>query len=127
MKSVRRALGPIAAAWLICQTATLACATVAFAVTGDAAALLECTCAHGADHTTCPMHHPANPSRPGLCRIECAGEADLSVLASLLGQLGVTPSVEAAPVSPPPPAVTPHVVTAHILRPEPPDPPPPRV
>jgi hypothetical protein len=127
MNPFRRALGPIAAAWLLCQTATLVFATVAFAVTGDATALLECTCAHDSDHTTCPMHHPAKPSKPGLCQIQCAGDAELNVLASLLGHVGLTPAMSRVlPSSPPRPIVIVDVST-HALRPEPPDPPPPRV
>lgn len=127
MNPFRRALGPIAAGWLLCQTATLVFATVAFAVTGDASVLLECTCAHDSDHTTCPMHHPANRSKTGLAQIQCAGSAELGLLASLLGNVGLTPAVSRVLLSPSLQPVIILDVSTLVLRPEPPDPPPPRV
>jgi hypothetical protein len=94
MRRLRPMLGPLAATWLFCQTATLVLATVAFGFEAVAVRLLECTCAHGADHTDCPMHHPAASHR-GQPQLQCTGSADFSFLGVVLGQAGLVPGMPA--------------------------------
>lgn len=125
MTRLRRALGPIALAWLLCQASTLVLVTVAFALGSDAA-LLECTCAHGTEHKDCPMHHPGSPSRQGTYKIQCGGDTNVALLASLLGQVGLTPHSGTAIQPPVAERVAPPDSSAQILRPAPPEPPPPR-
>ena len=112
--------------WLLCQAATLVCATAVFGIDAVAVTMLEWTCAQGADHKDCPMHHPAAPARPGLAQLQCAGETDVALLGSLLGQVALAPAParEIPPTSPR--AVVAIDLTTHVLRPAPPGPPPPR-
>ena len=126
MRRLRRSLGPIAATWILWQAATLGLATVAFGFDAMAVTLIECTCGHGAGHTDCPMHHKSGPSRPGLCQVECADDADAAMLGSLLGQTGLVPPSAAVLPSASAATATSANVTTHVLRPAPPDPPPPR-
>lgn len=126
VRRLRRAIGLIAMIWLVCQTSTLVLATAAFGINAVAEKLLACTCAHGTQHTDCPMHHPAS-SRQGLDQVQCTTDTDFALLGSLLGHLGL-PTVTVRTL---PPALSRAVaspdVTARILRPAPPEPPPPRV
>ena len=125
MTRMRRAIGRIAVAWLLCQVATLSLASVVL-WSGSGAAVLECTCTHG-DHAICPMHHKPAPGSK-LCLMGSADDNDATILTSVLGSVGVAPARPSALI----PADR-HVVllsadtTAHTLRPAPPDPPPPRL
>jgi hypothetical protein len=126
MSPLRRVLGPIAAAWLLCQMATLGLAPSLLLWVGSAgASLMECTCSHGAD-ATCPMHHhkPASGAKP--CVMQSTNGNGAAVLASVLGLLGFLPqetpglaltSLERTMLA---------EIPTGIDRPAPPDPPPPR-
>jgi hypothetical protein len=126
MHRVRRAAGSIAMAWLLCQTATIVLATAAFGFEAVAVKLLECTCAHGSEHSDCPMHHPSNSSRQGNQLQQCGNRTDTALLGSLMGQLGLVPAAASAAPSIPPRTYVPIDVRTFVLRPPPPDPPPPR-
>lgn len=123
MTRVRRVLGRVAVAWLLCQGATLVAAPIGFWV-GSAEGLLECTCSHG-DHAICPMHH--KPARgPKVCLMQNADDSGAAVLSSLFGAVGVVP----APVEVFVP-LSEHIISlievqTTSLGPAPPDPPPPR-
>jgi len=125
MHRVRRAAGSIAMAWLLCQTATIVLATAAFGFEAVAVKLLECTCAHGAEHSDCPMHHPASSSRQGN-QLQCGNETDAALLGSLMGPLGLVPTASNAVTSIGSRAYVPIDVRTFALRRPPPDPPPPR-
>ena len=126
MRALRRMIGPIAAGWLLCQAATLVLVTAAFGFDVAAVRLLECTCAHGAGHTDCPMHHQSGAPRDGLSQVQCADQADAAILGSLLGHVGLAPSPVSVLPSTSTGVAAPMAVTTRILRPAPPDPPPPR-
>jgi len=126
MHRVRRAIGPIAVAWLLCQGATVVFAAAVLGVDAVAVKLLECTCAHGTEHGDCPMHHPAAPSGPGLRQVQCASQVDTALLGSLMGQVGLVPALASGIPSIPPRASVRINVRTFVLRPAPPDPPPPR-
>ena len=123
MKRLRRALGPIAAAWLCCQVATLALAPAAL-VTDSAHAGMACTCADGVGGA-CPMHHhtPVDPKR---CVLQSAHEDGAAALTSLMGPMGPLPSSTEpiALASTGTTVVT--VLSRPTRRPLPPEPPPPR-
>ena len=123
MTPLRRVLGRVAVAWLLCQSATLIAAPIGFWI-GSPEELLECTCTHG-DHAICPMHHkPARGSK--ICLMQGADDSGSAVVGSLFGAVGIVPvSVQ---VFAPPSAhiVSPIEVKTTSLRPAPPDPPPPR-
>ena len=122
MTRLRRFLGPIAAAWLTCQTSILLGVPVVFWA-ASAEELLECTCTHG-DHAMCPMHHkPARGST--ICLMRGATDNGAAVLSSLVGAAGVLPATSF--VSPAAiPDVIPAKLTTILVRPAPPEPPPPR-
>jgi hypothetical protein len=109
----------------LCQTSTVVLATAAFGFEAVAVKLLECTCAHGSEHGDCPMHHPASSSRQG-SQLQCSNDTDTALLGSLMGPLGLTPADAGAA-----PPIAPRIYVAtdvgtFVLRPAPPDPPPPR-
>jgi hypothetical protein len=118
MTWARRALGPIAAVWLVCQAASLALVPTLEAGWAD------CTCAHGAD-ATCPMHHKT-ASGLKVCVMRSAAASVPAILNSLLSVAGLLPA---------PPLAVVQVVRASAVavvrsplteRPSPPDSPPPR-
>jgi hypothetical protein len=116
---MRRAIGPVAAVWLLCQAATL---TLVPAQLG--ASLAECTCSHGADGT-CPMHHPAAATSK-VCVVQsmtASGAATVNALFSVVGLVSVR-SLAVAPV--PATSALPVERPMAIGRPSSPDPPPPR-
>src|SRR5262245_23865100 len=124
MLGFRRALGPLAACWIVCQLAGLATApAVVWASTADI--LLECTCSHG-DHAVCPMHHKPAPEAKRCLMRSVQDRSSIAILGSLFGGLGLAPDVSMANV----PVLTASVVLPEIvtkaLGSDPPDPPPPR-
>lgn len=124
MKCLRRVLGPVAAAWLIFQAASLTFAPVEAFMRAGGAALLSCSCSH-TDHGMCPMHHPASP-RANDCLMKSAHDSGAAIFSMFLGPIGLVPgaAAEAAPAASTPLAHA-HVQT-FTLRSAPPDPPPPR-
>ena len=85
MSKVRRLLVPVAVAWLLVHVSVVAGTTALLLTSGASAADIICTCAHGADHGSCPMHgKPADEAR---CRLQST-QNDLGVaLRSMLGPL----------------------------------------
>jgi hypothetical protein len=119
MARVRRALGPICLAWLVCQTAALTVvpAAVAFEF-GDAAPGCGCTDA------MCPMHHGPVSGSQWCAQGTTAGPAAL--LSSLMAAVGlISSSAQAIDVSPVA-SVARFTDTVITRQPVPPDPPPPR-
>jgi hypothetical protein len=119
---LRRALGPVAAVWLLCQAAALMLGPAAHLL-GAVEAPAECTCLHG-DHAICPMHH--TPARGAQFCVMSADDNGVAVLTSILIGPGLVQEV----VRPAPPpaelAAASRDITTRSLRPAPPDPPPPR-
>ena len=124
MMGVRRALGRIAVAWLLCQAATLTLVPTALWSGAAGAHLVECTCSHG-DHATCPMHHKPAPGSK-LCLMRSANDSGVAVLSWLLNGVGLMPATAAGVVPASQPVRVFFAVTTTSLRPAPPDPPPPR-
>src|SRR5579864_3733299 len=119
MMWARRAIGPIAAVWLLCQVVTLAAVPALLD-----ASLAECVCTHGAD-ATCPMHH-RTAAGSTVCVMQSAATdvpATLNLLFSIAG-LVPTPRLNTAPVHP----VDAIIFERSVLRyrSSPPDSPPPR-
>ena len=124
MTSLRRALAPVAAIWLICQAATLTIALPAFWVQSVGAGELACTCAHDVDGA-CPMHHKTSTGAK-LCLMQRADDSGTSVLRSLLGAIGLIPT-RTATTAPASLGSEPLLASGAVTdRPVPPDPPPPR-
>ena len=91
MSKVRRRIVQVACAWLFLHVSVVAGTTVLLVATGSAAPDVVCTCAHGADHTSCRMHHkPADSAR---CRLQST-QNDLGF--ALLSMLGPPLPVSAA-------------------------------
>lgn len=123
MSRMRYTLGPIAAAWLICQAAIVIVAPAVFWL-ASAEELLECTCTHG-NQAMCPMHHKPAPGSK-ICLMRSADDRGAAVLNSLFGAAGLLPT--GTPIAAP---VAIQIVvrtdtTTPDLRPSPPEPPPPR-
>src|SRR6266446_38515 len=120
MTRLRRALGPVVGAWLVCQVAPFMVAPAAFWVADQ----LACTCPRGADGA-CPMHRQTASS--ATCLVRGLDDNGTAVLSSLFGAVGLVPV-------PTPPMVlvvmgrpSPGEPAPITDRPRPPDPPPPRV
>jgi len=122
----RRILALVAAIWLSSQIATLTFTPVAVWLSVTPSDAVECTCAHGAD-AACPMHHKSQSRSSGskFCPMQNAGQATtlLQLLFGMTGLLPVPSSVAGASSSSPIPVVR---SPLSIVRPVPPDPPPPR-
>lgn len=123
MKRLRRALGPVAASWLLIQAATLVVVPAVFHA-GSTAAPIECTCVHDGNHSRCPMHH-TSPAGAKVC-FQTSDSTGLAVLSSSLGHVGLVPRAPSAFTFIPSRLAVPFDETSKTLRPAPPDPPPPR-
>lgn len=123
MKRLRRALGPVAAAWLLCQAATLVVVPAVFHA-GSTTAPIECTCVHDGNHSRCPMHHKS-PAGAKVC-FQTTESTGLAVLSSSLGHVGLVPGALWTFTFIRPSLVVRFDETSKTLRPAPPDPPPPR-
>jgi hypothetical protein len=102
MIGLRRALGSLAALWVVCQLGSVA-ASIAVWVSSSAA---ECTCRVG-DHATCPMHHK-NTSSVKVCAMRGMNDPASLMLSSAFGLTGLIPTSTHAVVltsipDPPPP------------------------
>ncbi len=116
----RRALGPIAAVWLVCQAATLALAPVLLEIS-----LADCMCTHGAD-AMCPMHHKSAPGAR-VCVMQSANSSVPAKLNSLFSIAGLLPAPPLTSVPVPTAVLVPREYSTTTPRPSPPDRPPPRV
>lgn len=123
MARLRDIAAPIAALWLVVQSATLVVVPVFF-IAGSQAAPFECTCLHDGNHHDCPMHH-ASPIGARVC-FQATDDSGVAVLGSMLGHAGVMPTpVQALVLIPAPPAVHRDAPPHHRTL-APPPPPPPR-
>ena len=88
MTRMRRVIGRLIAAWLLCQaTATLAPAAVQIQADGWG---LQCECSRGA-MSTCAIHHrTARGSK--LCLIRSVDDTAAATLSSLFGVIGLVPA-----------------------------------
>ena len=122
MTRLRSLIGPLTAAWLLCQGIGLAAPPVLLWMALPAA-IAECTCAHG-DHAICPMHHRRVPATR--CSMGPSDNGDTAILSSMLTGNGIlTPVVVAAvPITASAPVRL--EIRVASLRPAAPDPPPPR-
>src|SRR5579872_3739421 len=84
MTPVRRALGLIAAIWLLSQAATLALVTLSSAATP------ECVCTSG-NGAMCPMHHHASTAGLKACAMQDPSAAVPAGLQSLFSAVGYLP------------------------------------
>jgi hypothetical protein len=121
MARVRRVAGPIAAIWLLVQTATLVLVPAAFYAGSDP---IECTCVHDGNHRDCPMHHKS-PIGSRVC-FQTTDTTGLGALGSLLGHVGLVPPTPATLLLSLPPLAPDRDAPPHHRTPAPPQPPPPR-
>jgi len=70
MGRLRARLAPLTVAWLCVHVAMTGTTLAAFAA--EASLEVVCTCAHGADHGSCPMHR----TRPDPARCQLTGTDD---------------------------------------------------
>ena len=123
MARVRNIAAPVAALWLVVQSATLVLVP-AFFIAGSQAAPIECTCLHGGNHQDCPMHH-ASPMGARVC-FQTTDDSGFAVLGSMLGHVGVMPPPPKALVVTQAPLAVGRDVSPHHRTTAPPPPPPPR-
>jgi hypothetical protein len=92
-------------------------------LTGASPADIVCTCAHGGDHSTCPMHRtPADSTR---CRLQSTQDGPASMLLSSLGLLVLPVTSNVTLVDAPSPVLTGYaspLPSDWIVFPEPPPP-----
>ena len=82
MAKFRRLLVPVAVAWLLLHVSVVAGTAVLLATSGAETDII-CTCAHGGDHRSCPMHHkPADSAR---CRMQGTQSDLATALLSMFG------------------------------------------
>lgn len=123
MTRLRRALGPIAGIWLVCQLGLVPVAPIVLGV-GAAEERIECTCVHG-EHATCPMHHRAALGST-ICLMRSADNGGAAVLGSIVHFIGVLPELAQTLDQGSRRTIDRMATTPTSLRPSPPDPPPPR-
>jgi hypothetical protein len=122
MASLRRLLGPLAIAWLLCQGTGIALGPVTLWV-ASAEPELECTCTHG-DHSICPMHH--RPTATPRCAIRAAADVPVAALVTLLAGAGLMPPAASTLPRVPTSTAMPIDNASASVRTAPPDSPPPR-
>ena len=123
MRCARRALGPVAAFWLLCQAATVSLAAASLWVTADET-LAACTCTPDGN-AACPMHHKAAKG-PTPCAMKSLSTGSVATLSALFSAAGLVPDspIASAPMTAAASTIA-HgsTITEH---PSQPDPPPPR-
>jgi hypothetical protein len=125
--SMRPMLRAFASAWLVCQLAGLIAAPVAMCVSpAEAAASAEDACCPGvAPGQVCPMHHTREGAKHCVMRSACA--SGTTALLTLVGSVGLLPSLSSSPADALVPVGTaPRVASATVARAELPESPPPR-
>ena len=121
MLRLRSILVPLSAAWLSVHILAMTGPTILALTSGSSD--LVCTCAHGADHGTCPMHR----TRTDATRCQLQGtQNDLGTVLSLLGPLMLPTSFTAAFLDAAVPYTIPYSSMARADWIVPPEPPPPR-
>jgi hypothetical protein len=121
---IRGLLVPVAVAWLILHVSVMAGTAVLLVTRGAAEAEIHCTCAHGADHGSCPMHRePADSAR---CRLQSTQNDLGAALLSILGPLTLPPATVAAVAVIASPAPKGYDATLPLDWTAPPEAPPPR-
>jgi hypothetical protein len=119
----RSLLLPLTAGWLsVHLLAMTGTAIIAFA--SGSHSDIVCTCAHGADHGSCPMHR--TPTDAAECRLQGTQDDLATALMSVLGPLAL-PATAGVPIVDTP---SPGLVGWALALPSdwivPPEPPPPR-
>jgi hypothetical protein len=128
MPSVRRRLSWMIRVWLICQIAGFAAAPTALGCGGANAVDVDETpaCCRGlGPGETCPMHHSHDGSDTTCKMRSVCGRSDAALL-TLAGGLGVLPSATISVTAFDPGAILGPIRVSTVLRPQPPEPPPPR-
>ena len=85
MPKIRSLLVPVALAWLFVHVSVMAGTTALLVTRGASEADIICTCAHGADHGSCPMH--GKPADAAQCRLQSTQNDLAMALLSMLGPL----------------------------------------
>ena len=124
MTRLRCSLGPLAAAWLLCQVVTVTIAPSALWVYLGGAGELACTCAHGAE-STCPMHHKTAAGSK-LCLMRSVDDTGALPPSSPFGPIGLLPTRTRTTVLTSEGTASTLPVSPTADRSLPPDPPPPR-
>jgi hypothetical protein len=115
----------VALASLFLQVSVVAGTAVLLVTSGASEADIICTCGHGADHGSCPMHR--KPSDSARCRLQSAQKHFGLALLAMLGPLtlpAVTLDIVAVISSPVPAGYDATLPSDWII---PPDAPPPRI
>jgi hypothetical protein len=97
MRGVRRHLGLVFGAWLVCHVGVLTITPVSMCASLAASAQEQtCTCDHSGA-AECPMHHRATQSTKSSCSCRSTGDTALATLGAFLGPIAVlSPQVHLA-------------------------------
>jgi hypothetical protein len=114
---------PLTVAWLSVHVLVLGGTFVVVSSTGDGHDIV-CTCAHGADHGSCPMHRTSTDLIR--CRLQNTQDGLGGALMSLLGPVALPATFHAAAVDAPASRPMGEASPLPFDRIVPPEPPPPR-
>ena len=123
MSKLRRLLVPLTAAWLSLHVVVTG-TTIAVLAAGGATSDVVCTCEHGGDHDSCPMHGTRKDSTR--CRLQGTQDDLGSALMSVLGPLVLPATSNVAAVDAPSPGPIGYASPSPSGWFVPPEPPPPR-
>jgi hypothetical protein len=82
---IRRLVVPVAFAWLFLHVSVVAGTTALLLASGSSEVDVICTCVHGADHGSCPMH--GKPVDSARCHMQSTQNELGMALLSMLGPL----------------------------------------
>jgi hypothetical protein len=122
VSKVRDLLAPLAAAWLVAYLLVMS-GTVIIAFTAGGSHDIVCTCVHGDNHESCPMHGASKDS--ARCRLQSTNHGGDTALIALLAPLVLPTTSRMAPVDSPssgPIGARSPAPSDWIIPPEPPPP-----
>lgn len=120
----RSLLVPLTAAWLSVHLLVMTGAAIIAFTSGSSPSDIVCTCAHGADHGSCPMH--GIPKDSARCRLQSTQD-DLGIaVMSVLGPLMLPATSNVTTVDAPSPGRIGYAAPLPSDWTVPPEPPPPR-
>ena len=126
MSRLRSLLVPLTIAWLSVHVLVITGNAIVVLTAGESMSDVVCTCVHGADHGSCPMHK--SPARSSArCGMQSAADSLATALTSVLGPLVLPATADVALLDAPDPGLIGYRSPPPTDWLVPPDTPPPRI